>query len=103
MSLPCSVPYVEGRMEGLRGLTQMAGLQGCMFSGAALAVILITDHNPLDALGLVVPGCGWDRPKLPSGLHACMASLSGSQQPRPQTSGRPGLELETSKLLHKMR
>ena len=41
-----------------------------MFSGAALSIVLVSHDDPLDALGLVIPGSAWDWAKLASRLHA---------------------------------
>ena len=47
-----------------------------MLSGAALAVVLIADDHPLDALGLVVTAGGWHRAVLASRLRTQMVSGS---------------------------
>merc|ERR1719206_1381342 len=40
--------------------TKMTGLECGMLTGTSLAVVLIPDSNPVDAVSFVPAGCVWD-------------------------------------------
>ena len=49
-------------------LTKMSGLQGCMLSGRAFTVVVISNYQPAQAILLVVPGNSGNGIILPSQL-----------------------------------